>query len=378
MDCSFFFKSCQRWIYKGFKYKTISNPYKTSAKSSLFHNICCTGGLVTLPILFRRRAWCALAASALICPSWVAAQTAAYPQRPVRLVVPFAAGGSTDIVARLFAQGLQEQLGQTVYVENKAGAGGMIGAEAVAHAAPDGLTLGLGSISTLAVNPVVLKTARVQPLRDFKMVLPLASIPSVFSMVPGMGVKDFAQFVAQAREAGDSWTVGSSGVGSIGHVILEALNAELGLQLRHIPFKGMGPVVQSVLAGQTQVLSDQYPSSAPHIQAGRLQPFAVAAHQRLPDLPQVPTLRELGYPQLNELAITWFGLVVPAGTPDAIVQRLNQAANTALQQPQLQAQLARQGVTPMGGSAADLEHMVQQTTVHVQQLVQARGISDGQ
>lgn len=333
---------------------------------------------MTLPTLSRRRAWCALAASALICPSWVMAETAAYPQRPVRLVVPFAAGGSTDIVARLFAQGLQEQLGQTVYVENKAGAGGMIGAETVAHAAPDGLTLGLGSISTLAVNPVVLSTARVQPLRDFKMVLPLASIPSVFSMVPGMRVKDFAQFVAQAREAGDSWTVGSSGVGSIGHVILEALNAELGLQLRHIPFKGMGPVVQSVLAGQTQVLSDQYPSSAPHIQAGRLQPFAVAAQQRLADLPQVPTLKELGYPQLNELAITWFGLVVPAGTPDAIVQRLNQAANAALQQPQLQAQLARQGVTPMGGSGADLERMVQQTAAHVQQLVQSRGISDAQ
>lgn len=308
-------------------------------------------------------------------PSW--GKDAPYPQRPIKLVVPFAAGGSTDIVARIVAEGMQAHLQQTVYVENKAGAGGLVGAELVAHAPADGYTVGLGSISTLAVNPVVLKAARVQPLQDFKMVVPLASIASVFSVPADVPVRDFAQFLQTARKQGDVWAVGSSGVGSIGHVILEALNAELGLRLRHIPFKGMGPVVHSVLSGQTQVLSDQYPSSAAHIQAGRLQPFAVAAPARLAALPQVPTLAELGYPKLNDLAITWFGLVVPAATPDAVVQRLNQAANAALQQPAIQAQLAKLGVEAMGGTPAALADMVASTTEQVQTLVQQRGITDG-
>ena len=323
------------------------------------------------------RRWClALAAGMVFAPhAW--AQEADYPSRPIKLVVPFAAGGSTDIVARVLAEGMQAELQQTIYIENKVGAGGMLGAEAVARAGADGYTIGLGSISTLAVNPIVLKATRVDPLRDFQMVVPLASIPSVFSVLPSSGVHDFTQFLELARKQGDAWTAGSSGVGSIGHVILEAFNAELGLQLRHIPFKGMGPVVQSALAGQTQVLSDQYPSSAPHIKSGRLQAFAVAAKHRLADLPQVPTLKELGYPQLNNLAITWFGLVVPAATPEAVVQRLNQAANAALQQLQVREQLSKLGVEPMGGKPEDLERMVEETTQHVHALVKARGITDG-
>lgn len=317
------------------------------------------------------------AAAAMPTSAWAQASGHTFPSKPIKLIVPFAAGGSTDIVARLVADAMQRELGQNVLVENKAGAGGMIGAETVVHAPADGYTLGLGSISSLAVNPVVLKAARVRPLEDLQMVVPLASIASVFSVPPSLGVQDFAQFVATARANGDAWTAGSSGVGSIGHVILEAMNAELGLQLRHIPFKGMGPVVNSALAGQTQVLSDQFPSSAPHVQAGRLVPFAVAAEQRLPSLPDVPTLAELGYPALNDLAITWFGLVAPAGTPAAVVQRLNAAANHALQQSVLRERLAQLGVRPMGGAAQDLQHMVEQTTAQVQTLVRQRGITDG-
>lgn len=328
---------------------------------------------------FSRRQLLARAAAAvcapLVAPAW--ARGGAYPHKSIKLIVSFAAGGSADIVARLLADALQRELGQVVYVENKAGAGGMIGTEAVAQAPADGYTLGLGSISSLAVNPVVLKATRVDPLRDLQMVLPLASIASVFSVPPSLGVQDFAQFVQAARAQGDAWTAGSSGVGSIGHVILEALNAELGLQLRHIPFKGMGPVVNSALAGQTQMLSDQFPSSAPHVQSGRLVPWAVAAEARLPSLPAVPTLAELGYPQLNQLAITWFGLVAPAGTPPTVVDTLNAAANRALQQTALRTRLAALGVAPMGGSAEDLARMVTQTTAQVRDLVQQRGITDG-
>lgn len=304
-------------------------------------------------------------------------QTHEFPNRPMRLVVPFAAGGSTDIVARLLADALHQKLGQPVVVENKPGAGGMLGTELVAQATADGYTLGLGSISSLAVNPVVLKSSRVNPLEDLEMVVPLASIASVFSVPPALGVRDFAQFVKSAKSSGDTWTAGSSGVGSIGHVILEAMNEELGLRLRHIPFKGMGPVINSVLAGHTQVLSDQFPSSAPHVKAGRLVPFAVAAKQRLPSLPQVPTLAELGYPQLNTLAITWFGLVVPKNTPALVVHRLNTAFNQLLAEQDLRERLLAMGVTPMGGSAEDLREMVASASAQVKVLVHDRGIVNG-
>lgn len=294
-----------------------------------------------------------------------------YPSRPVKLVVPFAAGGSADIVARLVADAMQPALGQAMVVDNKAGAGGMIGSEAIARAAADGYTVGLGSISTLVVNPILLPAARVRPMEQLQPVIPLASIASVFSLPSSLGVENFAQFVQAARAQGDNWAVGSSGIGSVGHVILQALNAQWGLQLRHIPYKGMGPVVQSVLAGQTQVLSDQFPSSAPHIAAGHLQPVAVAATARLPQLPQVPTLAELGYPQLNDLAMTWFGLVVPQGVPGEVVDRLHLAATQALEQPELRARWTQMGVQPLGGSAANLWQMVERTGAHVRALVAA-------
>lgn len=328
--------------------------------------------------LLTRRTWLTQATAAVgmsALPVW--ARDKAYPNRPIRLIVPFAAGGSADIVARLVADAMQRILGESIVVENKAGAGGMIGAEALARSVPDGYTMGLGSISTLAVNPVVLTASRVDPLTELLPVIPLASIASVFSVPRSLGIENFAQFLKAARAQGDNWAAGSSGVGSVGHVILEAFNADLKIKLRHIPFKGMGPVINSTLAGQTQVLSDQFPSSAPHIQAGRLQPFAVAAAARLAELPDVPTLAELGYPQLNALAITWFGLVVPKGVAPEVVQQLNHAAQQALQQPELLARFAQMGVTPLGGTPADLQRMVVETTAQVRALVAERGITDG-
>lgn len=330
------------------------------------------------PPMLTRRTWISQATAAVgMCAVPVWARDKAYPNRPIRLMVPFAAGGSTDIVARLVADAMQPILGESIVVENKAGAGGMIGAEALARSMPDGYTMGLGSISTLAVNPVVLTASRLDPLTALQPVIALASIASVFSVPSNLGIENFAQFLKAARNQGDNWAAGSSGIGSVGHVILEAFNADLKLKLRHIPFKGMGPVINSTLAGQTQVLSDQFPSSAPHIQAGRLTPFAVAAQARLAELPGVPTLAELGYPQLNDLAITWFGLVVPKGVAPDVVHALNQAAHQALQQPALRARFAQMGVTPLGGKPEDLQRMVVETTAHVRALVAARGISDG-
>ncbi|MCS4293521.1 tripartite-type tricarboxylate transporter receptor subunit TctC [Comamonas sp. BIGb0152] len=296
----------------------------------------------------------------------------AYPSQPIKLLVPFAPGGSTDIVARVIADAMRGPLGQPVVVENRAGAAGLIGAEAVARAQPDGYTIGVGTISTLAVNPVMLKALRRDPLPALVPVIALAQIPSVFSTHPSLGVTDLQGLITTLRAKPDHYTMGSAGVGSIGHLIAEALNENLGVRLRHIPYQGQGPVVNSALSGETQVLSDQYPSSSSLVQSGRLLPFAVAATQRLPALPGVPTLAEAGYPALNRLAITWFGLVAPAGTPQAVVDALNHAAREAMRQPAVQERLARLGVVAMGGSPQQFAALISDTRVQIQQLVQQR------
>lgn len=297
-----------------------------------------------------------------------------YPQHPVRLVVPFTPGGSTDIVARLVADAMHARLGQAVVVDNRSGASGLIGAEAVANAAPDGYTIGLGTISTLVVNPIMLpQSARMDHAKAFVPVVALASIPSVFSVHPSLGVQNYGQFLALARSKPGHFNIGSAGVGSIGHLIAERINTDLKIKLHHIPYKGQGPVVSSALSGETQVLSDQFPSSAPHVASGRLLPFAVAATERLSALPQVPTFKELGYPALNDLAITWFGIVAPAGTPKAIVTRLNNAANAALQDPAVQQRLQSMGVQALGGEPQRLRSLMEETSKAVHQTVHEQG-----
>lgn len=324
-------------------------------------------------LTYRRLVLASLACCAGLSVAPASAQSN-YPTRPIKLVVPFAPGGSTDIVARLLAEQMRQILGQTIIVENRAGAGGAIGSEAVARAKPDGYTIGIGTLSTLAVNPIVLKASRVDPINDFTPITSLASIPSVFSVHPSLGVKDFKGFLELMRSKPDHFTAGSPGIGSIGHVILEAMNDDLGIQIRHIPYRGIGLVLNGALAGETQVLPDQYPSSAPHIAAGKLVPFAVSAEKRLEALPAIPTFKELGYPALNEVGLTWFGLVAPAKTPDAVVQRLNQAAREALSSPQLKERLDSLGVQPLGSSPQEFADMIRSSGERVRKVVEARGI----
>ena len=297
-----------------------------------------------------------------------------YPVKPVKLIVPFAAGGSTDIVARLVADRLQQSLGQAVVVENRAGAGGAIGAEFVAKATADGYTIGMGTVSTLAVNPVLLKTSRIDPLKDFSPITALASIPSVFTTHPSLKVGNFKEFVSLMRAKPDHYTSGSPGIGSIGHLILEAVNDDLDIQLRHVPYKGMSMVINGALGGETQVLFDQFPSSAAYIKAGKLVPFAVAANKRLTALPQTPTFQELGYPELNEMAITWFGLVAPAKTPPAVVARLHAATVEALKEPQLQSRLIELGAQPIGNTPEQFGKMVASSLERVRKVAKTRKI----
>lgn len=324
--------------------------------------------------LLPRRTTLLAAAVASLCTTMPAAFAQAYPDKPVKLIVPFAPGGSTDIVARLVADRMQKSLGQSVVVDNRAGAGGAIGAEAVARSAPDGYTIGVATVSTLAVNPVLLKASRTDPLKDFAPITALASIPSVFSAHPSLKVDSLSAVVALARSKPDQLNAGSPGTGSIGHLIIEAMNDELKIQVRHVPYKGMGPVITGALGGETQLLSDQYPSSAPYIKAGKLVPFVVAADKRLAALPHVPTFKELGHADLNEIAITWFGLVAPAKTPPAIVARLNAAAADALKDPTLQARLKELGAEAIAGTPEQFGALIATGLERVRKVVQARKI----
>ncbi|MDN6886339.1 tripartite tricarboxylate transporter substrate binding protein [Variovorax sp. CAN2819] len=297
-----------------------------------------------------------------------------YPQRPVKLIVPFAPGGSTDIVARLVAERMQAALGQPVVVDNRAGGGGMIGSEAVARADPDGYTVGIGTVSTLTVNPVLLKANRVDPLKDLVPITMLATVPSVFMVHPSFPGRSFEQVVAEVRARPDTYNVGSSGPGSISHLLIEAMNTDLRFKLRHVPYRGMGPALTAALAGETQVSIDQYPSSASHVRSGKLLPFAVGASKRLEALPSVPTLKELGQPDLNELAMTWFGLVAPAKTPPAIQKKLHDAAVAALRDPALVARLKDAGADAVGGSADAFRSQIESGLARNRRIAQAAGI----
>jgi len=298
-----------------------------------------------------------------------------YPQRPVKLIVPFAPGGSTDIVARLVADRMQVELGQPVVVDNRAGGGGMIGSEALARADADGYTIGIGTVSTLTVNPILLKANRVDPLKELAPITMLATVPSVFMVHPSFPGRTFEQVIAEVRAKPDFYNMGSSGPGSISHLLIEAMNTDLRIKLRHIPYRGMGPALTAALAGETLVSIDQYPSSAAHIKSGKLLPFAVGAPKRLEALPSVPTLKELGQPDLNELAMTWFGLVAPAKTPSAIQKKLHDAAVAALRDPALVARLKEVGAEAVGGSADAFHSQIESGLARNRRIVQAAGIS---
>ncbi len=316
---------------------------------------------------------------ALVCAvtfsaSSLAAAQGDYPSQPVRLIVPFAPGGSTDALARAVADGLRKELGQSVVVENRAGAGGLLGTEAVARAEPDGYTLGMATVSTMAVNPLLYGTKRVDPEKQLKPVASVATVPVVWMVNPAFPAQDFAQFLAELRAHPGKYSYGSPGVGSLGHLNLAAMNADLKVDVLHVPYRGMGPALTAAVGGEVQVQQDQYASAQSLVKAGKLRAIAVSAAARLPEMPDLPTLAELGYPQLNALGQTWFGLVVPAGTPDAVVQRLNQAAVRALADPALVQRLAGMGAQADAGTPQAFAERISQTLAANRKIIETAGI----
>ena len=263
-----------------------------------------------------------------------------YPERPVTLVVGYAAGGATDIVARLVAKALTEELGQTIVVENKTGANSNIGAEIVSRAAPDGYTLYVGSIAN-TINRTLYSQLNYDFVKDFKPIGLLATIPNILVVSPKVPIKSVQEYIAYAKKNPGKLTCASSGSGSSIHLSCELFKMRTGTDILHVPYRGSGPAVADLLGGQVDSMFDNLPSSLPHVQAGKLRAIGVSSPERLPAVPDVPTLAESGLAGFD--VESWFGLMAPAGTPQAVVDRLNQAMNKALANPALQASYKQSG-----------------------------------
>ena len=273
----------------------------------------------------------ACAAAAALSPAFAANAAADYPNRPIRLVVPFGAGGSTDMVARLLAEKMSTVLGKSVVVDNKGGAGGSIGASEIAKAAPDGYTIGMATVSTHGSNPAIFRKLPYDAIKDFAPITNVMSVPSVFVVNASVPAKTMKEFIALAKANPDKYTFASPGTGSLGHANIENFMNLAGIQLLHIPYKGAGQAITDALGGQVNAMTDNLPSTLPHIKNGQLRPLAVLAFKRADVLPDVPTYTELGFPQMGDGG--WFGLVAPAGTPRPIIDKLNAAAHKAMAMP---------------------------------------------
>ncbi|AUL48208.1 ABC transporter substrate-binding protein [Bordetella trematum] len=331
----------------------------------------CTGAASRL----RRRLLQASLASALLPLAPLAAQAdaPAYPSRPITLVVPFPAGGSVDLVGRLYAERLGKVLGTNVVIENRDGAGGAIGSQRVARAAPDGYTLVASSQSSHLANPLMQRNLGYDPIKDFSSISQLSRSLNVLSVHPDVPVKTLDEFVAYLKANPDQLHYASGGVGSMGQLNVELLKHTLGVQAVHVPYRGGGQLLNGLLSNQAQFSLDNLAPFLPHIQTGKLRALAVAAPERLPYLPDVPTFEELGYPVLN--ATSWVGLAAPAGTPPAVVQTLMQAVQTAAADEELRTTLEQSGsLPPEPMTPAQFTDMMAERLVLYKNLIDSAGI----
>ena len=282
----------------------------------------------------------------LIFASGAATAAEAFPVRPVRLIVPFAAGGTTDIVARAIAPRVGEALGQPLVVDNKGGGGGSIGAHEASRAQPDGYTLGVATVSTTAANPAINPRLPYNPLTDFTPIINIAATPNVLAVHPGFKAQTFAAFVDEVKKNPRMHAYGTAGTGSIGHMLTELMASRVGLALTHVPYRGSSPALNDAVAGQIPIVFDNLPSALPFIKAGRLVALAVAAPERLPQLPQVPTFRELGLEEVNRSA--FYGIVGPKNLPPEVVARVHAAVQRALATPEVRRQIEDTGSRVIG------------------------------
>lgn len=323
----------------------------------------------------RRRQLRTLAAAALALPGLGWTQ-AGWPSKPVRIVVPFAPGGTTDILARVLAPELSKALGQSFVVENRAGAGGNIGAEVVAKSPGDGYTLLMGTVGTHGINKALYDKLPYDPQKDFAPITLVAGVPNVMVMgtrrAQALGITSVADFVRYAKANPGRLNMASSGNGTSIHLAGELFKSRNGIFMTHIPYRGSGPALADLLAGSVDVMFDNLPSAMAHIQAGNLKAFAVTSAVRSAALPDVPTVAEAGKLPGFE-ASSWFGLLAPAGTPPEIVNRLQQETTKALNLPAVKERLLAQGAIPGGNTPADFARLIDAETTKWATVVKASG-----
>ncbi len=267
-----------------------------------------------------------------------------YPAKPIRLVVPYPAGGPLDIMARAIGQKLTEAWHQPVVVDNRAGAGGNIGADLVAKSAPDGYTLLMGAVATQAINPALYSKIPYDPIKDFTAVALVAQVPNILVVNPSVPAKSVKELIALARAKPGSLNFASGSTGSTGHLAGELFNTMAGVKMVHIPYKGAAPAMADLLSGQVQLMFDNLASSLPNVKAGKLHALAVTTLARSPAVPDLPTIAESGLPGFD--LTTWFGLLVPAGTPHDIVVKLNAEIVRALDSKDMRERLEKMGAEP--------------------------------
>jgi tripartite-type tricarboxylate transporter receptor subunit TctC len=311
-----------------------------------------------------------LAGAAIVAAAPAFAQ--AYPNKPVTVVVPFAPGGTTDIVMRHVAAKVQEAFGQPMIVENKGGAGGAIGANQTKNATPDGYQLGVGTVSTTATVPAIDPKAGYNPTTDFTPIINMALTPNVIAVNPNFPAKDYKGFIEELKKNPDKYAYASSGAGGIGHLQTELFKMAAGVSMTHIPYKGAGPALNDVVAGQVLIMFDNLPSAIPHIRSGKLIPIVVAAPERLKDFPNVPTFKELGMEQVNRPA--YYGILGPKGLPQEVIDKVNAAVKKTLADADVKKKIEDTGSLILANSPAEFKKQIEEEFATYKKVVTEKGL----
>ena len=289
------------------------------------------------------------------CPWYVQAQASAYPEKPIRFVVPYPPGGGTDVIARIVQTRLQAALGQPILIDNKGGAGGSVGSELVAKAAPDGYTV-LFTLSSHTINPAIYPKLSFDTIKDFESIGTVASLPQILVANPMVPASTVAELVALAKAKPELLAYASVGNGSPGHLAGELFKLRTGTQMTHIPYRGGGPAVTDVISGQVPLLWVSIPAAAQFVKTGKLKAFAVSTLKRSAAFPDVPTVQETGVPDFE--VDSWYAMFVPARTPQPVIDRLNRALNTIVAEPGIRDKLLAQGAEGVGGTPQTLTRIV--------------------
>ena len=312
-----------------------------------------------------------VAGIALLCaPALVAAEDA-WPTKTIKIIAPVQPGGGVDLVARLVADRLGKVLGQSIIVDNMSGGGGIIGSQAAARAAPDGYTLMLGYVGTHGTNPALRKLPY-DAIKDFTPIAMVGGTPNIMVVNPGVAANSLKEFIAYAKANPNSVSYGSSGQGTLTHLVMEQLKEETGISVTHVPYRGIGPALIDLMGGQTQVAAPGLAAALPHIKAGKLRPLAITGAVRHPLMPNVPTLSELGYKGFD--GVQWYGIVGPAKMPPAVVKRLNNEINKLIIAPELKEKLSGEALEPMPMSPEQFGEYIKNDIAKWEKLARARKI----